>query len=63
MNVIAGLLVKPARVKVEGQVYCLHHTAVHDDSTLPYGLGDYCPKSMHRPVYAALRAGDPVEDG
>jgi hypothetical protein len=44
---------------VEGIVYCLEHTAVHDDTTDPYDYGKPdCDKKEHRPVYYRGRKGD-----
>jgi hypothetical protein len=44
---------------VEGVVYCLEHTAVHDDTTDPYGYGTPdCKEKEHRPVYYRARKGD-----
>lgn len=62
-TIVAGMLVKGTRILVPGVVYCLQHTTVHDDSELPYGAGDWCPKHEHRLVYAGMRAGDPAEVG
>lgn len=54
--------------RVEGVVYCLTHTAVHDDTLDPYDYGEpSClteagvgtTKAMvHRTVFVGLRKGD-----
>jgi len=44
---------------VDGVVYCLEHTAVHDDTTDPYGHGaPDCEAKEHRTVYYRGRKGD-----
>jgi hypothetical protein len=44
---------------IEGVVYCLEHTAVHDDTTDPYGYGEPdCSVKEHRAVLYRARKGD-----
>jgi hypothetical protein len=52
------------RVRVEGEIYCLVHGCVHDDTTDPYqSEDDRCPESCHRPLYWNTRVGDWENDG
>jgi hypothetical protein len=53
-------LKRSAMLPVEGIVYCLEHTLVHDDTENPYGEGpeSWCKKDEHRPVYYRARKGD-----
>jgi hypothetical protein len=52
-------LTRAKMLPVEGVVYCLHHGAVHDDTTDPYRYGEpECSKDEHRPVYYRARKGD-----
>lgn len=70
-----GYLQKSKNVKVEGMVYCLAHTTVHEDTTDPYGYGyqscltEYngsgvgvTKAQVHRTLFAGLRKGD-VDEG
>jgi hypothetical protein len=45
---------------IDDIVYCLEHTAVHEDTTNPFGEGpeSWCDKKEHRPVYYRGRKGD-----
>ena len=56
----AKRLVRPTMLQVEGVVYCLDHTVVHDDTENPYGEGpeSWCRKDEHRTVYYRGRKGD-----
>lgn len=48
--------------KIDGEVYCLDHCGVHDDTTDPYGYGEPdCRKSEHRLIYWRERVGDITE--
>lgn len=64
-------LEKSKMLKVEGEVYCLTHTCVHDDTLDPYGYGyPSCLKEsegtgmgvtremVHRTLYYRARKGD-----
>ena len=45
----AKRLVRPTMLPVEGVVYCLDHTEVHDDTTDPYRMGyAECAVDEHR---------------
>jgi hypothetical protein len=45
---------------IEDIVYCLEHTAVHENTTNPFGEGpeSWCDAKEHRPVYYRGRKGD-----
>lgn len=52
-------LPKGSRVPVDGQVYCLEHTTVHDDTTDPYRYGEPdCKVSDHRKLFWYSKRGD-----
>ncbi len=52
-------LTRAKMLPVEGVVYCLEHTAVHDDTTDPYGYGEPdCKVEDHRAVLYRARKGD-----
>lgn len=52
-------LVRPTMLPIQGVIYCLDHTAVHDDTTDPYRMGsEECRESEHRSVYYRGRKGD-----
>lgn len=61
-------LTKAKMLPVEGVVYCLTHTSVHDDTLDPFDEGSKtCWEGMygartkamvHRPVYYRARKGD-----
>lgn len=70
-------LEKSKTVRVEGKVYCLTHTTVHDDTLDPYdygyksclteatgdGTGAGVTKAqVHRTLFAGLRKGDVDEE-
>ena len=58
MQQVQGEVAK-AYEKVEGQVYCLEHGAIHDDTTDPYEYGHPdCHRAEHRLVYWRSRKGD-----
>ena len=53
------LLTRAKMLPVDDVIYCLFHTAVHEDTTDPYNSGQpECEKSEHRPVYYRARKGD-----
>jgi hypothetical protein len=57
-------LKRSAMLPVEGVVYCLTHTSVHDDTTDPYDYGYAdCNAKDHRPIYYRARKGDVDERG
>jgi hypothetical protein len=45
---------------IDDIVYCLEHTAVHENTTNPFGEGpeSWCDAKEHRPVYYRGRKGD-----
>jgi len=53
-------LKRSTMLPIEGIVYCLEHTLVHDDTTNPYGMGEesWCKKEDHRTVYYRGHKGD-----
>jgi hypothetical protein len=52
-------LTRAKLLPIEGVIYCLEHTAVHDDTEDPYETGaSECSKSEHRPVLYRARKGD-----
>jgi hypothetical protein len=52
-------LTRAKMLPVEDVVYCLFHSAVHEDTLDPYNSGqDECEKDEHRPVYYRARKGD-----
>jgi hypothetical protein len=63
-----GMLERAKKVRIEGVVYCVEHTCVHDDTLDPYDEGrpscfdnTYVERTkamVHRPVYAGMRKGD-----
>lgn len=53
------ILTRAKMLPVDDVIYCLFHTAVHEDTTDPYSSGQAeCEKSEHRPVYYRARKGD-----
>ena len=53
------ILTRAKMLPVDDVIYCLFHTAVHEDTTDPYNSGQpECEKSEHRPVYYRARKGD-----
>lgn len=65
-------LTKAKKVRVDGVVYCLTHTTVHDDTLDPYGegrkscfdeiYGERTKAMVHRTVFVGLRKGDIDEE-
>lgn len=53
-------LTKSKMLPVEGVVYCLEHTAIHDATVNPFGEGpeSWCDEKEHRTVYYRGRKGD-----
>jgi hypothetical protein len=53
-------LTKSKMLPVEGVVYCLEHTAIHDATVNPFGEGEesWCDEKEHRTVYYRARKGD-----
>jgi len=53
-------LKRSTMLPIEGIVYCLEHTLVHDDTVNPYGMGEesWCKKEDHRTVYYRGHKGD-----
>jgi len=63
-------LKRSTMLPVEGLIYCLDHTLVHEETVNPYGEGEesWCKKENHRTVYYRGHKGDyderkPVGDG
>ena len=66
------VLGRAKKVRVEGVVYCLEHTCVHDDTLDPYHegqptcfdnlYGERTKAMVHRTVFAGLRKGDYDEE-
>jgi hypothetical protein len=53
-------LTRSTMLPVEGVIYCLTHTVVHEDTVNPYGEGpeSWCTKEEHRSVYYRGHKGD-----
>jgi hypothetical protein len=53
-------LTRSTMLPIEGIVYCLDHTLVHEDTVNPYGEGpeSWCKKEQHRTVYYRGHKGD-----
>jgi hypothetical protein len=47
-------------LRVEGVIYCLIHTEVHENTVNPYSMGpeSWCDEREHRSVYYRARKGD-----
>jgi hypothetical protein len=50
---VTPYLTKSKMLPVEGVVYCLEHTAIHDATVNPFGEGEesWCDEKEHRTVY------------
>ena len=53
-------LTRSTMLPVEGVIYCLTHTVVHEDTENPYGEGpeSWCKKEEHRSIYYRGHKGD-----
>jgi hypothetical protein len=53
-------LTRSTMLPVEGVIYCLTHTLVHEDTVNPYGEGEesWCKKEDHRSLYYRGHKGD-----
>jgi hypothetical protein len=53
-------LTRSTMLPVEGVIYCLTHTVVHEDTVNPYGEGEesWCKKEDHRSLYYRGHKGD-----
>lgn len=65
-------LTRAKKIRIEGVVYCLTHTTVHDDTLDPYGegrnscwddiYGERTKAMVHRTVFYGARKGDIDEE-
>jgi hypothetical protein len=57
---VTPYLTKSKMLLVPEVVYCLEHTAIHDDTVNPFGEGpeSWCDAKEHRTVYYRARKGD-----
>jgi len=53
-------LKRSTMLPVDGVIYCLTHTVVHEDTVNPYGEGEesWCKKEEHRSLYYRGHKGD-----
>jgi len=53
-------LTRSTMLPVDGVIYCLTHTVVHEDTVNPYGEGEesWCKKEDHRSLYYRGHKGD-----
>jgi hypothetical protein len=53
-------LTRSTMLPVEGVIYCLSHTVVHEDTVNPYGEGEesWCKTEEHRTLYYRGHKGD-----